>query len=149
MINKLTAVPINIAEIMAIESGFCSSLPISNVKSSGTIPKMVVSDVMMIGRSRRRPASWMASSNGTPALRSSLIASNFRMESLMMIPHVTTMPMALIRFSVCPQSHNTNRAAATSMGISNKTINGCRKLSNWAAKMKYISSMEMKRMITN
>ena len=47
--KRLTAVPISMAEIMAMESGFCSSLPISNVKSSGTIPNIVVNDVMMIG----------------------------------------------------------------------------------------------------
>ena len=35
MTKRLTAVPISMAEIMAMESGFCSSLPISNVKSSG------------------------------------------------------------------------------------------------------------------
>ena len=49
MTKRLTAVPISMAEIMAMESGFCSSLPISNVKSSGTIPNIVVNDVMMIG----------------------------------------------------------------------------------------------------
>ena len=95
----------------------CSSLPISNVKSSGTIPNIVVNDVMMIGRRRRRPASCMASIRGTPSLRSSLIASSFRMESLMMIPQVTTIPMALIRFMVWPHIQSTSKEAATSIGI--------------------------------
>ena len=56
-----------------------SSLPISNVKSSGTIPNIVVNDVMMIGRRRRRPASCMASIRGTPSLRSSLLQETFKL----------------------------------------------------------------------
>ena len=59
--NRLTSVPTNIAPIIAMESGFCSSEPMSNENSSGTIAKMVVSDVMVMGRSLLRPpASWMA-----------------------------------------------------------------------------------------
>ena len=57
MTKRLTAVPINIAAIIAMERGFWSSLPKSKVNNRGTIPKMVVSDVMMMGRKRRRPAS--------------------------------------------------------------------------------------------
>ena len=129
--NRLTSVPTNIAPIIAMESGFCSSEPMSNENSSGTIAKMVVSDVMMMGRSLLRPASWMASSNGIPALRNSLMASSFKMESLMMIPHVTISPMADIRFRVCPHIHNRSRANATSIGISSSTMSGCTKLSNW------------------
>ena len=48
MMNRLTSVPTNIAPIIAMESGFCSSEPMSNENSSGTIAKMVVSDVMMM-----------------------------------------------------------------------------------------------------
>ena len=39
--NRLTSVPTNIAPIIAMESGFCSSEPMSNENSSGTIAKMV------------------------------------------------------------------------------------------------------------
>ena len=118
-----------------MESGFCNSLPISNVNSSGTIPNIVVNEVMIIGRRRRRPASWIASIKGTPSFRSSLIASSFKIESFMMIPQVTTIPIALIRFKVCPHIHNTSKEAATSIGISSRTIKGCKKLSNCAAKI--------------
>ena len=55
--NKLTNVPTNIAPIIAMESGFCNSDPMSNENSNGTMANMVVSDVMMIGRSLLRPAS--------------------------------------------------------------------------------------------
>ena len=94
--NRLTSVPTNIAPIIAMESGFCSSEPMSNENSSGTMANIVVSDVMMMGRSLLRPASWMASSNGIPALRNSLMASSFKMESLMMIPDMLLMNVASI-----------------------------------------------------
>ena len=106
--NRLTAVPTDIVPIMAIDNGFCNSEPISDENSNGTIAKIVVSEVMIIGRKRLRPASWIASNNGTPALRSSLIASSFRIESLITIPQVTISPIADIRFSVCPQSQSSN-----------------------------------------
>ena len=55
--NKLTNVPTNMAPIMAMERGFCNSEPISKENSNGTIAKIVVNDVMIIGRSLLRPAS--------------------------------------------------------------------------------------------
>ena len=105
--------------------------------------KIVVSEVIIIGRRRLRPASWMASGKGTPDLRSSLMASSFKIESLMTMPQVTISPMADIRFSVCPQSQSNNSAKATSIGISARTSKGCKKLSNCAARIKYISNSEI------
>lgn len=48
MIKRLTAVPMDIVPIMAIDNGFCSSDPISEENSNGTMAKMVVSEVMII-----------------------------------------------------------------------------------------------------
>ena len=62
--------------------------------------------------------------------KNSFIASILRIESLIIIPQVTTIPIALIKFRVCPVIHKISNAAATSMGISANTISGCRKLSN-------------------
>ena len=62
--NRLTAVPIDIVPIMAMDNGFCSSEPISEENNSGTMAKIVVSEVIIIGRRRLRPASWMASGKG-------------------------------------------------------------------------------------
>ena len=75
--------------------------------------------------------------------------SNFRMESFTTIPQVTMMPMADIRLSVCPHTHSVSRAKAVSIGISASTMSGCRKLSNWAHMMKYISSTDTSRMMTS
>ena len=45
MTKRLTAVPMIMAEIIAIDNGFCNSLPISKVNNKGTIPKIVVNEV--------------------------------------------------------------------------------------------------------
>ena len=104
---------------------------------------------MIMARKRRCPAVWIASNKGVPALRSSLMESSFRMESFTTIPHVTMIPIADIRFSVCPNSHREVRAKAMSIGISTNTISGWRKLSNWAHKMKYINRMDTNRITAN
>ena len=135
--------------IMAMDNGFCNSDPMSEVKSSGTMAKMVVSEVMIIGRKRLRPAVWIASMSGVPALRSSLMESSFRMESFTTIPQVTMIPMADIRFSVCPNIQSETKAKDMSMGISTNTMSGWRKLSNWAQRIKYISRMDTNRIMAN
>ena len=127
--NKLTSVPNSMEPIMAIAKGFWSSDPISDANNSGTIAMMVVSEVMIIGRKRRVPAVWIASINGVPALRNSLMESSFKMESFTTIPQVTMIPIADIRFKVCPNIHKVTNANAMSIGISTSTMSGCRKLS--------------------
>ena len=95
--NKLTNVPTNIAPIIAMESGFCNSDPMSNENSNGTMANMVVSDVMIIGNKRSRPASAIASINFMPSFRCRLMVSTFRMESLMTIPAITMIPVMDIK----------------------------------------------------
>ena len=70
------------------------------VNRIGAIANMVVSEVMMMGRRRRRPAVCTASIMGIPARRSSPMASSLRIESLMMTPHVVMIPMADMRLRV-------------------------------------------------
>ena len=98
--NRLTNVPNSIEPIMAMDKGFCKAEPMSEENNNGTIAIIVVNDVMMIGRKRRLPAVCIASINGVPALRNSLMESNFRIESFTTIPQVTMIPMADIKFKV-------------------------------------------------
>ena len=56
MINKLTKVPTTIEPIIAIDIGFFTSDPVSEVNSNGTIAKPVVSEVMIIALNLRLPA---------------------------------------------------------------------------------------------
>ena len=130
---------------MAIDNGFCNSDPISEVNNNGTIAKIVVNDVMIIALKRLLPAIWIASTKGIPVLRNSLIVSSFRIESFTTIPQVTIIPIADIKFSVCPNTHKVINAKAVSTGISNSTMNGCKKLSNCAHKIKYINKSDTNR----
>ena len=111
--------------------------------------RIVVSEVMMMALRRRFPAVWIASYIGMPALRNSFMLSIFRMESFTTMPQVTMIPMADIRFSVCPHTHSVISAKAVSIGISTNTISGCTKLSNWAHRMKYISKTDTNNITTN
>lgn len=128
--KTLTSVPTTIEPIIATARGRCRRLPISSVNSMGTIARMVVREVMIIGRRRREPAVWIASSNGLPSFRRELMASSFNMESLTTIPQVTIMPMADMMLSVWPKIHSVSNAKAVSTGISKSTMRGCVKLSN-------------------
>ena len=53
-----------------------------------------------------------------------MIVSIFRIESLITIPLMTTIPIIDIRFSEIPQIHNASKVIATSIGISINTIKG-------------------------
>ena len=145
----LTIVPMLIALIMATASGFCNSEPMSKVNRIGIIEKRDVSAVMMIALNLLIPPVWIASISGIPPFLNSLIRSIFRMESVRITPIVTTIPMALIRFNVCPVSQSTTKVKAISIGISINTINGWRKFSNWDARMKYINRIDINNIIIN
>lgn len=130
MIKILTIVPIVIDPIIVIARGRCNSDPRSLENRTGIIAKIVVSDVIIIGRKRLIPAMWIASERGIPVALRSFMASNLRMESFITTPHVTIMPIADIRFRLSPQIQRIIKAKAVSTGISTSTINGCRKSPN-------------------
>ena len=117
-------------ETIAMANGFCNSEPISLKKNVGIKANIVVREVMIIALNLLCPAVCIASIRGSPFFLSSLIISIFKIESLMITPQVTMIPIALIKFSVCPQISKVKRANITSMGISANTIKGCKKLSN-------------------
>ncbi len=56
MMNKLTSVPHAIPTISVTDSGRCNADPMSFWNSNGTTASIVVSDVIMMGRKRQRPA---------------------------------------------------------------------------------------------
>lgn len=89
----LTPVPTTIPIKMVNDKGNCKSAPIEPRERKGNREKMVVSDVMIIGNKRSRPASAIASINSMPSFRCRLMVSTFRMESLMTIPAITMIPV--------------------------------------------------------
>ena len=86
------------AAIMASASDCCSSEPRSLVKKKGTMPMTVVRDVMMMGRILIFPALCIASCGFIPFLTSTLMASSFKMLSLMTIPQDAIKPMPDMMF---------------------------------------------------
>ena len=130
--------------IIANDNGYCRAEPMSPRCSSGTMANTVVSDVMTIGFSRMCPAVIIALSRWRfPALPSCLfrlyslfIVSTFSIESLIIIPQATMMPIIDMMFSDSPQTYNANITIATSMTTSKRIIIGWTMLSNCAASMK-------------
>ena len=118
------------------ESGNCMAEPMSPLWRKGNSAKMVVSEVMTMGFSRRCPADQTAFSNGTPERYNLLMVSTFKMESLMMIPLMTTNPIMDMMFSDSPTIQSTSITTLTSMTISVKMMAGWSRLSNCAARMK-------------
>ena len=114
--------------------------PMLPLLRKGNMANMVVSEVIMMGRRRRWPASMMARRSppleGTFMCRLWLMVSIFRIESLMTIPLMTTMPVIDIRLIVSPMIHRATSTKNTSTTISSRMMSGCTRLSNWAARMK-------------
>ena len=131
----LTMVPSTIPPMSATESGNWRSAPILPLTRNGAMARMVVREVMMIGVSLLLPPTMMALTREYSFLRR-LMVSTLRMESLMIMPHITTIPIMDIMFNPAPHIHNANNAPDKSATISDRIISGCTKDSNWAARMK-------------
>ena len=99
MINRLTNVPKKMADVMATASERCSSDPKSDDRKKGIIPVMVVSEVIMMARRRRCPASCTATVRFIPSARNVFMASIFSIESFTTMPQEAMMPMADIMLS--------------------------------------------------
>ena len=137
MKNRLTNVPATMPTIRVNDNGYCKAEPISPRLRKGRMAKMVVSEVMTMGRKRLCPPRQIAVTRGIPSRLNRFIVSTFRIESLIMIPLITTMPIIDMIFSDSPNSHRTRNTQNTSITISDRMTNGCTMLSNCAARMKY------------
>ena len=122
--------------MMAKASGRCKSDPIPPVKRKGVNANMVVILVMSMGLSLRLPATDKARNNEYPSFCNCFMVSTFKIESLIMIPLITTMPIKDMRLMLLPNIHKNNKAPNISMGTSSNTIMGRVSDSNCAAKMK-------------
>ena len=129
-------VPIPMPTIMVSDNGYCRADPISPRFRNGKMASIVVNDVIMIGFSLLCPAIMIARSSDIPPRRSRLMVSIFRIESLIMIPLITTMPIIDITLTDSPNSQSAATTKNTSTTISSRIIRGWMKLSNCAARMK-------------
>ena len=71
-----------------------------------------------------------------------MIVSTLRMESLMTIPLMTTIPIMDMALMPAPQMSSSRNAPKMSTTISERMIRGWIRDSNCAAKMKYSRSMD-------
>ena len=111
----------------------------------GAMAPMVVRLVIRMGFSRRHPPKRMARSNGIPSRRRRFMVSTFRMESLITMPAITTMPMSDIRLILLPAIQRASSAPKMSTATSERMISGWASDSNCAARMKNRSSNETSR----
>ena len=110
--------------ISVSDNGYCRAEPISPLCRNGRMARMVVSDVITIGFNLWCPAVIIARNSGMPPCLSLLMVSIFSMESLIMIPLITTIPIIDITFTDSPNSHSTPTTKNTSITISRRIING-------------------------
>ena len=116
------------------------SAPAPSASTSGTTPRMKANEVIMIGRSRSRQASSVASRPATPASRCCLANSTIRMAFLLASPTSTTKP-------ICVKMLMSIRARATPaiehsrhIGTTRITASGSDQLSYWAASTRNTST---------
>ena len=116
------------------------ALPASWLRAMTTRPKMVVAEVMRMGRIRVRPASTMASRRSRPSRRSWLIYSTSTMPLLTMIPVSITKPTRLITDRGIPQISSAAKPPVKASGMVNMTMKGDFKDWNCATITRYTSS---------
>ncbi len=123
----------------------CSE-PSLSAKASGTMPKIMASVVIRMGRSRTRAASSRACSRGRPSriwpVSGSLCGPRARMaKSTSKMAFLVTSPMSM----TTPMMENMDRAepniisaSTTPISVSGSEVinaSGCRKLLNWLARI--------------
>ena len=134
----------------AIPSGARSSPPAPTPSSSpsvrlppsaiGSMPTIVESAVIRIGRKRVRPASNAASAMPRPCSRSWFANSTIRIEFFATSPTSITMPIWLKRLSVVPVSQSVASAPVKESATAIRIVSGWTKLSNCAANTRKITA---------
>ncbi len=110
---------------------------------SGTTPRMNAIEVMMIGRSRSRHASSVASRIGLPDRRITLANSTIRIAFLLARPTSTTRPI-WVKMLISSLRRVTPRSwrSRCTRGTDRITASGIDQLSNWAASTRNTITIE-------
>ena len=109
------------------------SAPSPKPSAIGISPRIVVSVVMRIGRSRTRPASTSASCFDRPSRRRWFTWSMSTMAFLTTIPASMTTPMSTMTLTRCPVARRAATTPTPPSGIENMMMRGCSSDSNCAA----------------
>ena len=137
MNTSVTTVEITMPLIITTPISLIISLVSPMPAAMGTMARMVVRVVIMMGRMRRGQALRMAVSRSSPISRRILMYSTRMMELF------TTVPASMIRVTremmerSFPHRGRAKRAPVKATGRIIMTITGIRKDSNWAASTKY------------
>ena len=94
-------------------NGFCISTPSPFVKNNGTNASIVVIEVITIGLKRLSPATLTESAGVIPDFLNELIVSSFMIESFIIMPHITIIPVADIIFQLSPNSLSSGQGNGT------------------------------------
>ena len=97
--------------ITARAIGARASAPAPRASASGIMPKIIATVVMMIGRSRIRPACSSASARSFPSPRSWLVKSTSRMPFFVTSPMSMMIPIIVITFMLPPREQQGERDA--------------------------------------
>ena len=122
-----------IPPITAIPIGRQVSEPSPALIAIGTIPRMVVNEVINTGRRRERQAWAMASYKRTPLSRIKLIKSINTIPFFVTIPTNMIAPKAATILSVVFVNSKARITPVKANGMESIIMNGCKKDSNWAA----------------
>ncbi len=122
-----------IPPITATPIGRQVSEPSPVLTAIGTIPRMVVSEVINTGRRRERQAWATASYRRMPRSRMRLMKSMSTIPFLVTIPIKRTPPKAATILNVVLVSNKASTTPVKANGIDNMMMNGILNDSNWAA----------------
>jgi len=111
-------------------SGRRNSAPVPVAKASGNPPSNAAIVVIMMGRKRSTHASWIASKEDFPSLRSASSAKSIIMMAFFLTRPINRMiPINPITFSSWCVIFNASRAPTPAEGIVERIVMGCMKLS--------------------
>ena len=104
------------------------------------MPAISANVVMMMGRSRMRPASISASRSGMPRSRAHLAKSISRIAFLATMPISRMTPIRLMMFSVSPVISSASTTPISESGSDIRIASGSRNDPNCITRIRYISS---------
>ena len=115
---------------MVMPRGWRISAPSPCPRASGTAPRMAAAVVIMMGRKRRRQASWMASRGGRLRVRAASMAKSIIMMAFFLtMPQSSSTPMRAMTLNSMPQARRASRAPMPADGRVERMVSGWMRLS--------------------
>ena len=118
----------------AIGARISAPAPIAN--ASGSMPKIIASVVITIGRRRVEPALTSASLRERPSRRAWFAKSTSRIAFLVTSPISMISPIMLMMFRLSPVASSASATPTSDSGSESMIANGCRNEPNWLARIR-------------